>query len=411
MDSLPHMSGFNVQQFRQQFRFFQHNPDWVYLDNAATMHKPDAVIAAMAEFYQRNNSNVHRGAHQLSQLATAQFEQARTTVKHFLNATHSNEIIFTSGATAALNQIAFGLMHTVLQPGDRVLLTQLEHHANIVPWQLHCQRHGVIIDIVPLTPEYQLDQTAYLQLLQLKPKVVSFSHISNVLGHIQPVADMVRLAKEAGAVTVIDGAQGAVFEQPDMQQLDCDFYVFSGHKLYGPTGIGVLYGKKAWLERLTPIFAGGEMIEHVSFSGTTFNKLPFRLEAGTPNIAGAIGLSAAIDWLQNFDTKQLQQHKLLLLKAFYSGLSEIKGIDILSLPVHNAGIVALNVDNEHPADVAELLNQQQVAVRSGQHCAMPLFSYLARHGAVRFSFAAYNTLDDVNRCLFALEQAVEILTA
>lgn len=405
------MPGFDVQHFRQHFAFFQQQPNWVYLDNAATMHKPQAVIDAVSQFYQQHNSNVHRGAHQLSQYATSLFEHARSTVGRYINTQHPHEIIFTSGATAALNQIAFGLMHTVLQPGDRILLTQLEHHANIVPWQLHCQRHGVIIDVVPLTADRQLDLQAYKQLLELQPKLVSFCHISNVLGHIQPVSKMVSLAKAAGAITVIDGAQGIVYEQPDMQQLDCDFYVFSGHKLYGPTGIGVLYGKTQWLDVLIPIFAGGEMIDTVSFVNTSFNKLPFRLEAGTPNIAGAIGLSAAIDWLQKYNINQIKQHKLLLLKEFYSGLSSIKAIDILSLPVHNAGIVALNVDGEHHSDIAEILNQQQVAVRAGQHCAMPLFSYLARPGAVRCSFAAYNTLDDVNRCLLALEQAVEILTA
>ena len=405
------MSKFNVSQFRQQFAFFAHNPSWVYLDSAATMHKPHAVVEAELAFYQIANSNVHRGAHHLSQQATQLYEQARDTVAGFINAKLRHEVIFTAGTTAALNQLAFGLMHTLLKPGDRILLTALEHHANIVPWQLHCQRHGVIIDVVPLTADHCIDLAAYKKLLALGPKVVSFSHISNVLGHIQPVAQMVALAKAAGAVTVIDGAQGIVYQQPDMQQLDCDFYVFSGHKLYGPTGIGVLYGKTAQLERLTPIFAGGEMIDTVSFVNTTFNKLPFRLEAGTPNIAGALGLSTAIEWLQKFNNQQMLQHKSLLLKEFYSGLNSIKAIDILSMPVHNAGIVALNVSGEHPSDVAELLNQQQVAVRSGQHCAMPLFSYLAQQGAVRCSFAAYNTLDDVNRCLLALEQAVEILTA
>ena len=408
---LPAMTRFDVNQFRQQFAFFQHNPGWVYLDNAATMHKPDAVVAATEQFYQHDNSNVHRGAHQLSQRATSHFEQARLTVSQFINSASPSEVIFTSGATAALNQIAYGLMHTVLKPGDRILLTQLEHHANIVPWQLHCQRFGVEIDVVPLTPSYELDLLTYQQLLERKPKVVSFSHISNVLGHIQPVQKMVSMAKAVGAITVVDGAQGVVYEQPDMQRLDCDFYVFSGHKLYGPTGIGVLYGKAEQLERLTPIFAGGEMIETVSFINTSFNKLPFRLEAGTPNIAGALGLASAVKWIQQFNNNDIKQHKTLLLQEFYRGLNTIKAVDILSSPVHNAGIVALNVDSEHPADVAELLNQQQIAVRSGQHCAMPLFSYLAKPGAVRCSFAAYNTLDDVNRCLLALEQAVEILTA
>ena len=405
------MSVFNVAQFRQQFAFFTHNPNWVYLDNAATMHKPHAVVEAELAFYQIANSNVHRGAHQLSQQATQMYEQARDTVASFVNAKSRHEVIFTAGTTAALNQLAFGLMHTLLKPGDRILLTALEHHANIVPWQLHCQRHGVIIDVVPLTPDHQLDLNAYQQLLELKPKLVSFSHISNVLGHIQPAAQMVAMAKAVGAITIIDGAQGVVYQQPDMQQLECDFYAFSGHKLYGPTGIGVLYGKTAALELLTPLLGGGEMIEHVSFVNTTFNKLPFRLEAGTPNIAGAIGLAAAISWLVQFNNIDIQQHKTALLREFYQGLSHLKAVDILSSPVHNAGVVALNVDTEHPTDVAELLNQQQIAVRAGQHCAMPLFNNLGKPGAVRFAFAAYNTLEDVNRCLLALEQAVEILTA
>ncbi|GAB59974.1 aminotransferase class V-fold PLP-dependent enzyme [Rheinheimera nanhaiensis] len=402
---------FDVSSFRRQFAFFHHHPDWVYLDNAATMQKPDAVTEAVSRFYQQDNSNVHRGAHQLSQQATAQFEQARQTIAHYIKAQYVHEVIFTSGATAGLNQLAFGLMHTVLKPGDRILLTQLEHHANIVPWQLHCQRYGVIIDVVPLTADRQLDLNAYQQLLALKPKLVSFSHISNVLGHIQPVQQMVALAKAAGAITVVDGAQGVVYQQPDMRQLDCDFYVFSGHKLYGPTGVGVLYGKTQWLEQLTPLCGGGEMIDSVSFVNTTFNNLPFRLEAGTPNIAGVIGLAAAINWLQQYNNKLIIEHKSLLLNAFFQGARQIKGVAILSMPVHNAGIVALNVDGEHPSDVADILNQQQVAVRAGQHCAMPLFDYLALNGAVRVAFAAYNTLDDVNQCLLALEQAVEILTA
>lgn len=402
---------FNAESFRAEFPFFAENPQWVYLDNAATTHKPHAVLDAMQQFYQHSNSNVHRGAHTLSRVATEAFEQARTDIATFINARQRHEVIFTSGTTAALNQLAFGMMHTLLQPGDRILLTALEHHANIVPWQLHCQRNGVQLDVVPLTPDNQLDLSAYQQLLQLKPRVVSFSHISNVLGHIQPINQMILLAKAAGALTVIDGAQGIAYGQVDVQQLDADFYVFSGHKLYGPTGIGILYGKEVWLEKLTPIFGGGEMIEAVSFVNTTFNSLPFRLEAGTPNIIGAIGLAAAINWIQKFNNQQLLNYKALLLKRFCEGLSSIKGLDILSSTVHNAGIIALNVAGEHPSDVATLLDQQHIAVRAGQHCAMPLFSQLSLNGAVRFSFAPYNTEADVTRSLSALEQAVEILTA
>ncbi|KKO49160.1 cysteine sulfinate desulfinase [Arsukibacterium sp. MJ3] len=405
------MSHFDPVNFRGHFEFFQQNPDWVYLDNAATMHKPTAVLNAITRFYQRNNSNVHRGAHTLSQNATRAFEQARDDIAAFINAKDRQQIIFCSGATAALNQIAFGLMHTVLQPGDRILITALEHHANIVPWQLHCAGFGVTLDIVPLTADNKIDQQAFTRLLALQPKVVSFSHISNVLGHIQPIAQMIQQAKKAGAITVVDGAQGIVHDRIDVQLLDVDFYVWSGHKLYGPTGIGVLYGKTELLEQLKPIFGGGEMISEVQFSHSLFNKLPFRLEAGTPDISGAIGLAAAINWLQKFNTNEIKNYKTMLLKQFYNGLQAIPGLDILSSPVHNAGIVALNVQGEHPADVAELLNQQHVAVRGGQHCAMPFFSQLGLAGAVRFSFAPYNTEVEVATSLQALAQAVEILTA
>ncbi|WP_372625195.1 aminotransferase class V-fold PLP-dependent enzyme [Arsukibacterium sp.] len=405
------MQPFDPVNFRGQFEFFQHNPDWVYLDNAATMHKPNAVIDPMTVFYQRNNSNVHRGAHSLSQNATRAFEQARDDIAAFINASERQQIIFCSGATAALNQIAFGLMHTVLKAGDRVLITALEHHANIVPWQLHCARFGVTLDVVPLDAQHKVDQQAFSRLLQHKPKVVSFSHISNVLGHIQPAAQMISQAKAAGALTVVDGAQGIVHDSIDVQVLDADFYVWSGHKLFGPTGIGVLYGKTAALELLTPLFGGGEMISEVQFSHSLFNILPFRLEAGTPDIAGAIGLAAATNWLHNINRNEMKNYKAMLLNQFFEGLNKIDRLDILSSPVHNAGIVALNVQGEHPADVAELLNQQRVAVRGGQHCAMPFFSQLGLAGAVRFSFAPYNNEADVATSLQALSQAVEILTA
>lgn len=402
---------FTPDAFRAQFSFLRHHPDWVYLDNAATMHKPDIVLQATELFYQHRNSNVHRGAHQLSQQATMAFEQARSDIAAFINARSTHEIIFTSGATAALNQIAFGLMHTTLKAGDRILLTAMEHHANIVPWQIHCQKYGVILDVVPLTENLQLDLQAYEQLLQHQPKVVSLTHISNVLGHINPIADMVTKAKQAGAITVIDGAQGIVHDTVDVQQLDVDFYVFSGHKLYGPTGTGILYGKEYWLEKLAPLNGGGEMISEVSFHHTSFNQLPFRLEAGTPNISGVIGLATAVNWLKSFDRRQLIAHKQKLLTQFFSGLAQINNILVLSQPFNNAGIVALNIGQEHPSDVAALLDQQHIAVRAGQHCAMPLFESLSLPGAVRFSFAPYNTAEEVNRALSALEQTAEVLTA
>lgn len=399
---------FDLAAFRAEFAFFRQQPDWVYLDNAATMHKPAAVVTAELEFYQGYNANVHRGAHQLSQQATQKFEQARDTVASYLNATAREEVIWCSGATAALNQLAFGLVGTVLQAGDRVLISALEHHANIVPWQFHCQQHGILLDIIPLDANHQLDQAEYQRLLALKPKVVSLAQVSNVLGHIQPVAVMVQQAKAMGALTIIDGAQGIVLQQPDVQQLDCDFYVFSGHKIYGPTGIGVLYGKSDKLTLLRPLLYGGEMIQQVSFAGTTLNQLPYRLEAGTPNIAGAVGLAAALRWLAQWDQVAIAAHKQQLLQQLYQGLQQFPAIELLSQSQPNAGIVAFNVQGEHHSDVAALLDQQQIAVRAGTHCAMPLFAAIGKAGAVRMSLAAYNTPQDIDRTLVAISQVLEV---
>lgn len=409
------MSDFDAAAFRQHFPFFSEQPDWIYLDNAATTHKPLPVLQAVDNFYRRQNSNVHRGAHQLSQVATTLYEEARACVKQYLNAAETAEIIFTSGTTAALNQLAFGLMHTVLKPGDRILISALEHHANIVSWQLHCQRYGVLIDVIPLSSQcnnmHQLDLEAYQQLLALGPKVVSLTQVSNALGTILPLQQMLQDAQKAGAITVVDGAQGIAWHKPDLQRLAADFYCFSAHKLYGPTGLGVLYGKRALLERLTPLLGGGEMIEHVSFAGSSFNSLPARLEAGTPHIAGAIGLAEAIRFISQFDAEQIKSYKRLLLKAFHNGLQQIPGITLLSAAEDNAGIVTLNLQGEHPADLAALLNEQRIAVRAGKHCAMPLFELLTVPGAVRFAFAPYNQLIEVEQCLDALTQAVEILAS
>lgn len=403
------MSAFVPLAFRQQFPFFQQQPDWVYLDNAATTHKPGVVLEAEMAFYQQSNSNVHRGAHQLSQQATTLFEEARLTVQQFLNARLREEIIFTSGTTAAFNQLAFGLMHTVLQPGDRVLISALEHHANIVPWQLHCLRHGVILDVVPLDEQRLPDLSAYQQLLALKPKVVSLTQVSNALGHILPLQQMLSAAKAAGAITIVDGAQGVVWQVPDLQQYPADFYCFSGHKLYGPTGIGVLYGKQCYLEQLRPLLGGGEMISDVSFQHSSFAALPARLEAGTPNIAGAIGLAAAIDFIRQFDARQINQYKGSLLQQFAAGLSQIPGLRSLTKVEQSAGIISLQLAGEHPNDLAMLLNEQKIAVRAGAHCAMPLFATLQLPGAVRFAFAAYNLPAEVDVTLQALAAATEIL--
>lgn len=401
---------FDVAAFRAEFAFFQHHPAWVYLDNAASTQKPGAVLQSMQQFYQQDYSNVHRGAHGLSQRATALFEKARADIAAFFNAASPCEIIWTAGATAALNQLAFGLTGTILQQGDCILLTALEHHANIVPWQFHSAAFGVEIAVVPLTANNHLDSAAFAALLaEKKPKVVSFTHVSNGLGHVSPLTQMLTQAKQHGAVTIVDGSQGVSYEKVDVQALDCDFYLCSAHKLYGPTGIGVLYGKTAMLEQLRPLHYGGEMIKQVSFSKTSFNQLPYRLEAGTPNIAGAIGFAAAINWYQQFDIHAIQAYKQQLLLQLWQGVHAIPGIELLSTVENNAGIVSLNLQNEHPADVAVLLDQQKIAVRAGTHCAMPLFQALQKPGAVRLSLAPYNTEAEIAQTLQALATAADLL--
>lgn len=395
-------------EFRAGFGFFRQRPDWVYLDNAATSHKPDAVIDAISQFYRCHNANVHRSGHGIADEATALFEQARHTVLQFLGAGPDHQLIWTSGATEALNLLAAGLSDSYLQPGDRVLLTMLEHHANIVPWQFYAERRGIILDVVPLDAEYRLDLSAYQQLLARQPKVVSFCHASNGLGHINAVRQMVQQAKAAGALTIVDGSQGVTLGPPDVSTLGCDVYLFSGHKLYGPTGIGALCGTLTALELLQPLRYGGEMIKQVSFSGTSLNTLPYRLEAGTPHVAGAIGLAAAINYLRQFDLARLAAHKQQLLQQLWHGCAAIDGVRLLSQLQDNCGIISLVLPGEHPADLATLLNQQQIAVRAGTHCAMPLFADLQLPGAVRFSLAPYNTSDEISQALLALACAVDM---
>ncbi len=401
---------FDVAAFRAEFAFFRDNPAWIYLDNAASMQKPDSVLACMQQFYQQDYSNVHRGAHALSRRATALFEQARVDVASFFNAPSPTEIIWTAGATGALNQLAFGLVGNILHPGDCVLITTLEHHANIVPWQFHTASHGVELAVVPLLANHHLDLAAYTSLLvEKKPKVVSFTHVSNGLGHVTPIQDFIDLAKKHGAITIVDGSQGASYQRVDVQALDCDFYLCSAHKLYGPTGIGMLYGKSALLELLRPLNYGGEMIKQVTFANTTLNQLPYRLEAGTPNIAGAIGFAAALNWLSQFDFAHLASHKQQLLTQLWQGAKAISGVHLLSTVENNAGIVSLNLQNEHPSDLAVLLDQQNIAVRAGTHCAMPLFQAMQQPGAVRFSLAPYNTTEEIERTIAAIAAAADIL--
>ncbi|MBL0523234.1 aminotransferase class V-fold PLP-dependent enzyme [Aeromonas enteropelogenes] len=376
----------------------------VYLDNAATTQKPLAVLDAINHYYQADNANVHRAAHALSGRATRAFEAARETVARFINAPHSREVIWTRGTTEAINLVAQSWGMSELQAGDEIVLSTLEHHANIVPWQLVAQRTGAVIRVIPLDERGDLDMAAYLAMLGPRTRLVSVAHVSNALGTVNPVEQIVAAAKAVGALTLIDGAQAVAHLEVDVQAIGCDFYAFSGHKLYGPTGIGVLWGRTALLERIPPWQAGGEMIDRVSFSGTTFNTLPFKFEAGTPHIAGAIGLAAAIDFLMEQDRGLLASHEAVLTDYLVAGLRQVPGLHLVGEPGQRAGAVSFLLTDIHPQDAATLLDMQGIALRVGHHCAMPLMDSLGIGGTIRASLACYNNRDDVDALLAALHK-------
>ncbi|WP_421218156.1 aminotransferase class V-fold PLP-dependent enzyme [Aeromonas enteropelogenes] len=376
----------------------------VYLDNAATTQKPQAVLDAITHCYRADNANVHRAAHTLSDRATRAFEDARETVARFINAPRSHEVIWTRGTTEAINLVAQSWGMSELRAGDEVVLSTLEHHANIVPWQLVAQRTGAVIRVVPLNERGDLDMAAYLAMLGPRTRLVSVAHVSNALGTVNPVAEIVAAAKAVGALTLIDGAQAVAHLDVDVQAIGCDFYAFSGHKLYGPTGIGVLWGRTELLERMPPWQAGGEMIDRVSFSGTTFHTLPFKFEAGTPHIAGAIGLAAAIDFVMEQDRGLLASHEEALTDYLVAGLRQVPGLRLVGEPGQRAGAVSFLLEDIHPQDAATLLDMQGIALRVGHHCAMPLMDSLGIGGTIRASLACYNNRDDVDALLAALHK-------
>ncbi|MEL3921694.1 SufS family cysteine desulfurase [Aeromonas enteropelogenes] len=376
----------------------------VYLDNAATTQKPQAVLDAINHYYRADNANVHRAAHALSDRATRAFEDARETVARFINAPRSHEVIWTRGTTEAINLVAQSWGVSELRAGDEVVLSTLEHHANIVPWQLVAQRTGAVIRVIPLDERGNLDMAAYLAMLGPRTRLVSVAHVSNALGTVNPVEQIVAAAKAVGAMTLIDGAQAVVHLEVDVQAIGCDFYAFSGHKLYGPTGIGVLWGRTALLERMPPWQAGGEMIDRVSFSGTTFNSLPFKFEAGTPHIAGAIGLAAAIDFVMEQDRGLLASYEAVLTDYLVAGLRQVPGLHLVGEPRQRAGAVSFLLADIHPQDAATLLDMQGIALRVGHHCAMPLMESLGIGGTMRASLACYNNRDDVDALLAALHK-------
>ncbi len=375
----------------------------VYLDNGASAQKPAAVLDAMERYYREIHSNVHRGAHTLGDRATSAFEGARETVRNYLNAASTREIIWTRGTTEAINLVANGLT-AQLGAGDEILISHMEHHANIVPWQMLAQRSGATLKVIAITPEGELDLDSFEQQLSERTKVLALTHVSNALGTINPVAELVARAKAAGAITLLDGAQAVPHFRPDVQALDCDFYAFSAHKLFGPTGIGVLYGREQRLEALPPYQFGGEMIERVTFEKSTWNALPYKFEAGTPAIAEAVGLGAAINYLNGLDRAAVEAAEHALISRAHELADSVPGMAIIGTARNKAAVMSFKIDGLHPSDIGTLLDQQGIAIRTGHHCAMPLMDFYGVPGTARASFAFYNTLDEVEQLFTALRK-------
>ncbi|HBQ88042.1 cysteine desulfurase [Alcaligenes aquatilis] len=379
-----------------------------YLDNGATTQKPRSVIEAEARFYEQSNANIHRGVHWLSQHATELYDQARSTVRAFLNAARDEEIVFTRGTTESINLVAYSWGMDNLKAGDEILLTGLEHHSNIVPWQLVAQRTGAIIRVVPVLDNGELDQEAFKQLLNEKTRLLAVGHVSNALGTINPIADMTRQAHAVGAKVLVDGAQSVPHGVVDVQALDADFYTFSAHKLYGPTGMGALYVRYEILDSMSPWMGGGDMITTVSFEQSNYAPVPQRFEAGTPNIAGAITMAAAMDYLMDIGMQRIADHEALLLDYATDALLAMPGIRIVGTAAHKAGIVSFLVDGIHPHDLGTILDMDGVAVRAGHHCAMPLMTRFGIPGTARASFALYNDYADIDALLASLRKAQKL---
>ena len=396
-----------VLNIRDQFPILHqkvHGHPLIYFDNAATSQKPLKVINAISEYYLQENSNIHRGAHYLSNQATEKYEKSREAVRRLINAESTEEIILTKGTTESINLVASCLSQSLFKQGDEILISGLEHHANIVPWQIAAEKTGAFIKVIPILDSGELDLVAFKNLLSPKTKLLALSHISNALGTINPVEEMIALAKEKGALVLIDGAQSAPHMIVDVQALDCDFFCFSAHKIYGPTGIGVLYGKKAQLEKMPPYQSGGEMIKEVTFKGTTFNDLPYKFEAGTPNIAGGIGLLAAVEFLEEVGLEHIARREAELLAYATKKLKELGGIQFVGEAKEKAAVISFLVDGIHPSDLGSVLDKLGIAVRTGHHCAQPIMDRFEIPGTVRASFAVYNTENEIDMFIEGIEK-------
>ena len=380
----------------------------VYLDNAATTQKPRAVIDAITRYYEADNANIHRGVHYLSQHATQRYENSRETVRRFLNAAEPSEIVFVRGATEGINLIAQTLGRTRVRAGDEVLITAMEHHSNIVPWQILCEEKGAMLRVAPINDAGELILDEFARLLGPRTKIVAVPHVSNALGTINPLRQMVELAHRHNAVVVVDGAQAVPHLAVDVRALDCDFYVFSGHKLYGPTGIGVLYGKSALLNAMPPYQGGGDMILSVTFEKTTYNKIPHKFEAGTPDVSGVIGLAAAINYVNELGLDRIEAHERDLLRQATESLSTIPGIRLIGTAKEKASVLSFVMDGIHPHDIGTILDQEGIAIRTGHHCAQPVMERFGIPATARASFAFYNTREEVNALVKGIDRVREV---
>ena len=410
-DPTMRSNDFDVARIRADFPILKqrvHGKPLVYFDNGATSHKPQAVIDAVNHYYSAENSNIHRGVHYLSETATLAYEAARAKVRGFLNAKADREIIFVRGTTEAINLVAQSYGRSFLKAGDEIIVSAMEHHSNIVPWQMLCEQVGAKLRVIPINHDGEIVMDEYRRLLNDKTKFVSVTHVSNALGTVVPVKEIVALAHARGVAVLLDGAQAVPHLKVDVQELDCDFYAFSGHKLFGPTGVGVLYGRAELLEKMPPYQGGGDMISLVTFEKTHYNVLPYKFEAGTPHIAGGIGLGAAIDYLSTLDWKLVAAHEHRLLTYATEAVSKIEGLRIIGTAKEKAGVLSFVLGHVHAHDVGTILDQEGVAVRAGHHCAMPVMQRFGVPATTRASFAFYNTIDEIDVMMRAMQRVMKV---
>lgn len=406
------MNHYDINEIRKQFPVLDqqvYGKPLVYFDNAATTQKPLCVIERERDYYLHENCNIHRGVHYLSQMATEAYENARKTVAKFINARQAEEIVFTRGTTESLNLLATSLGQLLVNEGDKVVVSAMEHHSNMVPWQQMCFDKLSNLLVIRMDKNGVLDLNHYEELLKQRPKIVSIAHISNTLGTVNPVKEMIAMAHKYDIPVIIDGAQSMAHQMIDVQDLDCDFYVFSGHKMYAPMGIGGLYGKMEWLEKMPPYQFGGEMVDKVSFEKTTFNKVPFKFEAGTPNVGAALGLETAVKFIQSFDRQEVEAYEDELLKYATEKLSGIEGIRFIGQASKRNGLISFVIDGIHPYDLGTIIDKMGVAVRTGHHCAEPVMTFFDIPGTVRASFAMYNTKEEIDIFVKAVERAANML--